>query len=247
MIKEAIDRVIALAVPNISTHDDLEYSDKSLHLIAPPTNDAIHVNTLEGLVDLLDSKFDGLDEKNVLVHVLNPTTVQIVSSASDKFGRRQLWAEAKYPPEIKTFQFGGFMGIENFIIGVQAGFQRVKIETASGEFTPDLDYVIKMASKITNEQVSTNDDDGISQKVAVRAGITLKESETIKPRVSLAPYRTFAEIDQVVSEFVFRARNQGGEIQLALYEADGGRWRTNAMNAIADWLDGKVGGAVIIS
>lgn len=36
MIKEAIDRVLALAPPNIHTVGDLDFTDKKMELIYPP-------------------------------------------------------------------------------------------------------------------------------------------------------------------------------------------------------------------
>ncbi len=61
----------------------------------------------------------------------------------------------------------------------------------------------------------------------------MKESITIKPRVALAPFRTFPEIEQPISEFVFRARCTGeGTPALMLVEADGGRWKIDAITTI---------------
>ena len=65
--------------------------------------------------------------------------------------------------------------------------------------------------------------------------------------VNLAPYRTFAEIDQVVSQFVFRARVGSGSANLALFEGDGGRWRLSAVAAIKAWLEGEETGVEVIS
>jgi len=123
----------------------------------------------------------------------------------------------------------------------------VKIELADGSMTPDLDYVVRVASAISAEDIETSDDDGISQTVAMRRGVVLKGQETIRPIVNLAPYRTFAEIDQVVSAFVFRARKGNSGIELALYEADGGRWQLAAVDAIVAWLKPHFEGVQIIS
>jgi len=81
----------------------------------------------------------------------------------------------------------------------------------------------------------------------MKAGVTLKAEETLRPIVNLAPYRTFAEIDQVVSRFIFRAQGNENGAKLALFEADGGRWRLDATAAIKSWLSGKFGNSPIIS
>ena len=133
------------------------------------------------------------------------------------------------------------MDPETFIIAAQQGFQRVKIEADDGSFMLDLDYILEIASKITAEQSTSNDDDGFSQRVAVKQGIALKAETILKPMVNLAPFRTFAEIDQVLSQFVFRARVANGGITLTLFEGDGGRWKLGAVAAIKNWFEKKFG------
>jgi hypothetical protein len=245
MIKEAIDRVLQLAVPNQIKIGDLLYADKTMELIRPPAPGTVDVFTLQGIVDLYTQQLDDMQKSgDVLFHVTSSTSVEVISRASDEYGRRRCWARAIYPKLIKTFPFGSWLDTESFIIGCQAGFQRTKIENEDGTFALDLDYVLKVASAITAEAIETSDDDGISQKVATRRGVVLKEQTNLKPRVNLAPYRTFAEIDQQLSQFVFRARIGNDSVNLALFEADGGRWHLSAIAEIAEWLTQKSGGKV---
>jgi hypothetical protein len=247
MLAEFVQKILSLDTPNISSHQGLEYSDKRLDLITPPAPSAVEVSTLQGLVDLFDADMDDVKKKgDCLVHVTGPRSVQLISRASDEYGRRRRWIKVEYPATCKSFPFGTWLNTESFIINCQAGFQRVKIELADGAMTPDLDYVLKVASAIAAEDIETSDDDGISQKVGMRRGIVLKGEETIRPIVNLAPYRTFAEIDQVVSGFVFRARKSGG-IELSLFEADGGRWQLAAVDAIVAWLKPQFKDVAIIS
>ena len=245
MIKEAIDRILGLAPPNLQTFGGLKYSDKSLHLISPPQAPELKSSTLRGLVDLLAHGFDGVDPAEVFLHIESPTVVSVISKGSDEHGRRRVWARAAYP-ECKTFGFGSWLDPEAFIISCQASFQRAKVENDDGTFAKDLDYVLGIASKITAEQSTENTDDGFAQRVAVKQGIALKAETILKPMVNLAPYRTFAEIDQVISLFVFRARIQGGA-QLALFEGDGGRWKINAIAAIKAWLESQETSVEVIS
>lgn len=236
MIKEAIDRILALAPPCIHTKGGLEYSDKGFILIEPPAPKAVECSTLQGLVDLYDEELDDAKAKgDIMVHITSPTSVALISRLSDEYGRRRVWARASYP-DTKGFTFGAWLDPESFIIQAQQHFQRVKIEGDDGEFVKDLDYVLGIASKISAEHTAENTDDGFSQRVAVKQGIALKAETILKPVINLAPYRTFAEIDQVVSAFVFRARVDGGVAKLALFEGDGGRWKLSAYSAIRAWL-----------
>jgi hypothetical protein len=62
-----------------------------------------------------------------------------------------------------------------------------------------------------------------------------KRKLNLKPRVDLAPYRTFPEVAQPVSSFVFRARcPEASQPMLMLVEADGGRWKVEAMNTLRE-------------
>src|ERR1700676_4150350 len=248
MLAEFENKILSLDQPNISTHKDLEYTDKSLHLIIPPAPAAVCISTLQGLVDLHEEELDDAKSKgDLLCHVTGPCSVELISRKSDEYGRRRVWVECEYPTTIKHFPFGMWLNPESFIIGCMVGFQRVLIEKADGQMSPDLDYVVRVASAISAEEIETSDDDGISQKVGMRRGIVLKGQETIRPIVNLAPYRTFPDIDQVVSGFVFRARKADrGGVELALFEADGGRWQLGAVAEIATWLSGKFEGDVPI-
>src|SRR6202790_4205939 len=247
MLAEFVSKILSLDQPNISTHQDLEYTDKSLHVIIPPAPAAVCISTLQGLVDLHAADLDIASRTDLLCHITGPCSVELISRDSDDYGRRRVWVECEYPTTIKHFPFGMWLNPEAFIIGCKVGFQRVLIEKPDGALSPDLDYVLRIASAISAEEIETSDDDGISQKVGMRRGIVLKGQETIRPIVNLAPYRTFAEIDQVVSGFVFRARKADrGGVELALFEADGGRWQLGAVAEIATWLSGKFEGDVPI-
>jgi hypothetical protein len=244
---DSINKILTLAPPNIHTVGDLEYTDKRLDLIAPPLPTFLELSTLQGLVDLLANDFENIDLKEVLLHIDSPTSVCLIAKLSDDYGRRRLVARAGYP-QLESFKFGVWHKPESFIIAAQQHFQRVKIEAGDGTFLHDLDYVLGIASKITSEHTSENSDDGFTQRVAVKQGVALKAETILKPMVNLAPYRTFAEIDQVISQFVFRAKygDDGGAL-LALFEGDGGRWKISAVAAIKAWLEAEETTVKVIS
>lgn len=246
--KETIDRILELAVPNEIEVGDLKYVDKKMSLLAPPVMVGLPVSTLQGLVDLLNAKFeDATAGANLLVHVESPTEVSLIVRKSDEYGRRDVIATATYPEGCATFPFGSWLNPENFIIALQQGFQRVKIQNDDGTFAKDLDYVLGIASKITADSTVDHDDDGVTQRIAVKQGVTLKTDIALKARVNLAPWRTFAEIDQVVSTFIFRTRVSNDAPQLAIFEGDGGRWRIDAVAAIKAWLAQQITASPIIS
>ena len=69
--------------------------------------------------------------------------------------------------------------------------------------------------------------------VTIKTGIaSVGEAEVPNP-VTLAPYRTFPEIEQVESKFIFRMKE--GPLA-AIFEADGGAWKNEAMKRIKEYL-----------
>jgi hypothetical protein len=226
MIVEAMNRTIQLAAPNVSEHDGLEYTDKVLTLIAPPMEPGVSTATLTGFADIIEA----MTLADCFLLVQSPVQVICFNIKADDYGRRQLWVSAQH--DGPQFKFGTFLTPEEFAIGLRSKF------VVSDSVVDDLDYVLKMAANVGAGAVATAEDDGMSQKVTVTRGIALKGTEVLKPIVSLTPWRTFPEVIQPTSRFVFRARGNGdGQVpSLGLFEADGGQWKIDAANAIAAWL-----------
>ena len=68
-------------------------------------------------------------------------------------------------------------------------------------------------------------DDGITQQVVAKQGALLAADVKVSPIYQLAPFRTFIEVEQPESEFLFRVSDKN---IFALYEADGGAWKIKA-------------------
>ena len=84
--------------------------------------------------------------------------------------------------------------------------------------------------------VSQYSDDGISQKATIKTGIASKGDALVPNPVKLRPYRTFHEVQQPMSEFIFRMKSDDS-VKCALFEADGGAWENVAMRNIKDYLE----------
>ncbi len=227
MITEAINRILGLAAPSIVEHGSLKLTNQKLDFIKDPQPESLHVDTLSGLIGLLPFLGDG-----IYFHIDNYRQVSVLPTAIDAWGRRAVLARAEAPPETTTARFGQYLDHENFIIWLQSNF------TAEG----DRDYLVRIAGNLTADAVRTSQDDGISQTVATRKGVTLKTEETVRGRVKLSPFRTFREAKQPESEFVFRVKQTEGQVPLlALIEADGGAWKIAAGQSIALELGFQLG------
>lgn len=127
------------------------------------------------------------------------------------------------------FRFDEFQDNESFIIRLRSMFVE----------TEDREKLLRYTSKLTVDNRLESHDDGVSQSATVKRGVSgaLRESEVAPVIVNLAPYRTFTEVDQPVSSFLFRMREaHGGAPSCGLFVADGGDWRRQAMKNIEGFL-----------
>jgi len=228
LTKDALEFLTELAAPTIHQDgEDREFSNRTLHPVNVDLPEPVKVSTLSGFCDLITGKIENFAADQVIAQVVGHDRVSLIARISDPWGRRQTFIES-HLPELEPFRFGQFLDHENFLIGVMAHFTN----------TPDREYLIQMASHIGTEKVRTSLDDGISQEATLKQGSSLKTSVTVRNRLQLAPFRTFREIDQPLSEFLFRLRggSESAPPTLALFEADGGKWKIDAMEGIGKYL-----------
>ena len=98
----------------------------------------------------------------------------------------------------------------------------------------DVDYILDLLSHMSFGQSVKSDDNGITQTVQVRKGVSFVENKAVRPIVTLAPYRTFQEVEQPESEFVFRVYD---DRSISLTAADGGMWKLAARDAVMRYLE----------
>lgn len=226
-LKEALQYITGLKAesmePKVLEINGDTYCDKQLtryHLF--PFAEAINVNTLTALVDYIKGKPDELRESMIL-HVESPTTVRLYSGLINERDRESL---IRTEAIVNEFRFDRPYGQERFLIELQANFLE----------TPDLLTIMKVAGNIKSGTTANYYDDGVSQKTTVKMGVEL--SDVIVPNpVKLRPYRTFAEIEQPESSYVFRIMDMDREPAFKLVEADGGLWKNDAMKKIKEYLE----------
>lgn len=224
MLSNFVDKILDIHLPEEVSVNGRQYSTRELKPVLEPKIDILTVSTLSGLADLAGASFEGFNTKDFVVQVEDYSSVAVVGKMSTgPWWQRVRLVRAKMTETI-GFTFGTFLGHEAFVIGLQSNF-------VDGD---DREMVLKIASNVTNQTVVTSKDDGISQEVGVKQGVHLQDAKEIR-RVKLAPYRIFREVEQPISEFVFRARqDRDGEVpKLALFEADGGKWKLDAVENVA--------------
>ncbi|MFS0749544.1 hypothetical protein [Oceanobacillus sp. 1P07AA] len=219
MIREAIQYIVELGKTDIHYENGQSFSTGRLHLIEEPTASKLQVRSLSGLVDYLKSDFD--DDGQIMIQVNSPTRVSAFKQLNSDRNREYLIdAEAMIP----EFYFEEWYDPESFNIKLQSTF--VKNE--------DRDIVLKVVGNIREEDVKSVGDNGVSQSVTAKVGIAQVGQVEVPNPVLLKPYRTFVEVEQPASDFIFRMQNGP---RCAFFEADGGKWKLEAMRNIREYLE----------
>lgn len=249
MIKEALqylfDNGVKLAEAQAPIIErDIEgrhYTSKELAAVKPPLVTALNISTLGSLIELCSSKFgdaafEGFDAGKHVLHVVNERTVKVVTAVSNPWKVRETLIECSLA-ETNTFKFNHYLDQEDFIIGLLASFVD----------TEDRGPLAKIAGNATAEQVVTLVDDGVTQAVSVKSGAYAQDSSVVKGLVMLAPWRTFRDVSQPKSSFLFRVKKVGDTPKFALFEADGGAWKLEAVENIARKLSAGLTSATVVS
>lgn len=244
MEKEAIEKIESLVLNGQTVEvDGQKFSAKDLApVIYTPAAKALTVHSLLGFCAYINNaEFDKLDKKDLMVIVNGTEKVELVSPLYGKDKIRETLARAELA-DVEQFPFEDFMSQEKFAIK----FRSLFVPDAKN----DTNYVLTFASKMSGGTNIETADDGITQNVGVRRGVSgnLVGKEAAKPIVRLRPFRTFREIVQPESEFLLRSRLDSNDAPtLALFEADGGAWKITAMNAIAEYISSMCPGVKIIA
>lgn len=185
--------------------------------------ESIRVHTLNGLCEYIESQLERHDVP-LFIQIEDERTVSLLGTLDAEGKRERLVMANAIVPD---FHYDLFMDSETLIIKLQAQF-------ATSE---DREILLQVLGNIKEENVRTVGDDGISQAVKIKQGLTSVADVIVPNPVNLAPYRTFLEVDQPFSDFIFRMKDGP---KGALFEADGGVWRNDAITNIANYLHDRL-------
>lgn len=231
MLKEALEYIVGLRKPEIVNIEGETYSDKPLERISfTPMAEPIVMGTLTSFCEYIRAKIDAMSEK-MIVHVESPTCVRLYS---DLDYNRQREYIATVQASVPQFPFNQFVEHEKFLIAMQSKF----IDDGSTEKA----LLLKFAGTVETGTVAQYGDDGVTQKATVKTGIASKSDAIVPSVVRLCPYRTFLEVRQPASDFIFRMKEDkyGDGVQCAIFEADGGAWKAEAMENIKAYLKAEL-------
>lgn len=217
---------------------EVPMGSQALHDLRPRLHEPkpLEVHTLSGVVDYLEADVDGIlagDEDELTIHIKAHDWVRVVGALGGVHHQRNGYLEAHH--EVKAFEFGRWHETEDFVIRLGSMF-------VAGE--GDVADVIKLAGTVSKDQSVKTEDDGITQTIHVRQGVTFVGAAPLPNPVELAPFRTYNELAQPASKYLLRARGGGEDpVEWALFEADGGAWKLTAIERIAAYLEAELGEA----
>lgn len=228
MIKAAIEKILSLATPNITEINGETYTDKSLERIDKEKRaGTIELNTLSSLVDFIKDMSTDF-KSGYCVIVDSPTQVRLVSSL-DADRKRETLVQVK--AELPDFAFGRYIPNEEFVIAVQSKFLDLLPEKN------DKTVLLAFAGNVKSGTVAEYGDTGVGQKATIKKGVASMQEVEVPSPCNLMPFRTFVEVGQPMSSFIFRVKDDKNfGVECALFEADGGAWRNEAKRNIADFL-----------
>jgi hypothetical protein len=231
MLTAAIEKILSLADPKQFDLNGVPHFDRKLFPVTVATPDPLHTNTLRGVAEYLDPEEPYADiegRADVFIHIESHNVVSVKSSLLRDYEQRDtfLRATCAYEP----YGFGRKIDAETFMISLQSRFCD----------TPDRKIILELLGNMRHEDGTQLSDDGVTQVITRKVGVSLANRAQLPPRVMLAPIRTFAEIEQVISPFILRIHDDGGEVMVSLHEADGGAWQIDAIARIAKYLRDKL-------
>lgn len=230
MTRDALQYVVGLGKTEVIEINGENYTDRQVHRVdrqlrAKP----IPMSNLTSLVAYLKAGIDETAEK-MIVQVASPTTVKVISMLdSDRRREELVLVEACIP----VFEYGRYIEQESFIISLQANFLP----------NEDRELLLKFAGTVKDESIAEYGDNGVMQKATIKTGVSTVGDAIVPNPVKLRPFRTFVEVEQPESLFVFRMR-QGDRrgVECAIFDADGGAWKNDAMENIKRYLEFELEG-----
>ena len=229
LTRDFLEKVAEMAQPNTLTEGIRTFVDKPMHMLVDEiaADIPLHTNSLSSVADYIKSNadFDALaSDGRKIIHVEDEKTVWLYTEMNSFKKRSALLLASAW---VSSFPFGQWLSLENFIISVQANF-------VTDEHRDEL---LSFVATVKQDTGVEQQDDGVTQKVTTRSGVSLSRTSKVPNPITLRPFRTFSEVEQPESAFVFRIKaEEGCGVKVALFAADGDAWRHDAILKIRDYF-----------
>lgn len=221
MLAKFVEKITSLREIKTFEINGDTYATEHLHRVIPHVDrpECIRVSGLNSICKLIREELD-IMASTLFIEVDDYETVTVFTSLLDDLSRDNLYTARADVPGFA----GGFREAEKMLIQLRSLFIP----------NDDTAYLLDLLSRINMESGVKSMDNGVTQTVTAKKGVSLNETVQLKPRVKLQPFRSFLEVAQPESEFLLRVRDDG---QIGLFEADGGVWKLEAKRNIAAYFE----------
>lgn len=228
MIKDALQYLVGLKDNKTYEIEGVTFSDHELHEVAPTVyrRDRMAFGSLDAIVKMVRTELHEYEEMvglPVFIRIADHLTVNVFTRTDGEETRLNPYCASCKDVEFKE----GWRDQQTAIIELKSRFLP----------TDDSNYLISLISRMNSEQGVQSVDNGVSQTVTAKTGVSLMQTETVKPRLTLMPFRTFREVPQPESEFILRLDDKG---MIGLFEADGGMWKIEAKLNIQSYFEAQL-------
>jgi len=211
--------------PKVLTINNRQYSTELVHnapLPNEPGYPTVVMFSLDSLVDFVarnpvESSFVNADAQAAFY----------LSPPVGENRKRDMLAQAK--PNVGSFAFGQYVSLEEFRIAMLTQFQETVFRA----------QILAFVSKITDTNVKTSEDDGVSQSITMKTGIASYGEGQVPSPVRLQPIRTFIEVEQPEGLFVLRLQQVKDALpKIGLFELHT-NWQRSAALSVKEYLESK--------
>lgn len=235
MIREAIDRILELNPdPTFVDKEGVERFTESGKALERQMSPNFYLTTLDSAIEMAN----GPESDTV-----KPVTIECSFSGihvrySDLYNQkvyRVLICESM-PILPATFRFNQKISIEEFRVD------------AADFFVHDEEFrkLIATISKITEVNETVTTDDGMSTAVEIKNKIGRPENGKVEPFWNLRAHRTFAEVEQPLSQYLLRLSKGHSGPLVSLHEASGAAWKREATEAVYEHIKERVVEGVVV-
>ena len=227
MLKAMIEKIEKMAGPKVFDIGDEHFASANLVRIDPKKDfpKSITLTGLDSVCKMVENEASDLFAADqILIQVVDYRTVRVFTTLDGEMDRCWLYECQADTPKVKV---NCYQEHEEAVIQLRSLYIP----------NEDTDYLLKLLSSVSRESKVTSNDNGVSQVVEARSGVSLNKYEAVVPYVNLKPFRTFLEVDQPESTFLLRL-DGGGKV--GLFEADGGVWKLEATRNIAAYFEKKL-------
>ena len=228
MIKEAIEKIETMSAPTFKEIGDRTFCiqpGKDPEELRPELDVPVclKLNSLDALVQMIKTEALKRYKTPIFIEAPSPSHAECFATPDSELREQRLFYYDVAATDIPGWAERVEMRFEEAMIALRTRFQP----------TADTEYALKLLSDITTGSHVTYNDNGIATTIVTKTGVALQQNATIKPIVTLRPYRTFQELEQPESEFLIRINERG----INFIEADGGMWKLTARQTIKKYIE----------